>query len=74
MKTDAELEREIREALRLDPAVQQTNIGVTVERGVVRLQGTVPSPSEQWEAERIAQGLEGVRAVINHLEVEPAVV
>jgi len=69
MKTDAELEREIREALRQDPAVHQPNIGVTVERGVVKLQGSVPSPTEQWEAGRVAQNIEGVRAVINHLEV-----
>jgi osmotically-inducible protein OsmY len=57
------------EALRQDPAVHQPNIGVTVEGGVVRLQGSVPSPTEQWEAGRVAQNIEGVRAVINHLEV-----
>jgi len=74
MKTDAELEREIQQALRNDPIVHQSNIGVTVEEGVVKLQGTVPSLNEQWEAERIAQHVEGVRAVINHLEVAAAVV
>jgi osmotically-inducible protein OsmY len=74
MKTDAELEREIREALRYDGAVHHSHIGVTVEEGVVKLQGTVPGASEQWEAERVVQQIEGVRAVINHLEVAPPVV
>jgi osmotically-inducible protein OsmY len=68
MKADIELEREILDALRLDPSLDHRDIGVTVKEGVVKLRGTVPSAAAQWEAERIASRVEGVKSVINHLE------
>jgi osmotically-inducible protein OsmY len=72
MKTDIELELQVQEALHYDPSVEHSHIGVTVKEGVVTLRGTVPSVGEQWEAGRIAERVEGVKAVINHLEVAPA--
>ena len=69
MKTDIELESEVMAALHLDPSVDHSDIGVTVKEGVVKLRGTVPNAAEQWEAERIAARVEGVKSVINHLEL-----
>ena len=69
MKTDKDLEQKVQEALRCDPKVEHSHIGITVKEGVVWLRGTVPNTTEPWEAERIAKRVEGVKSVVNHLEV-----
>lgn len=43
----------------------------TVEQGVVRLEGRVPSLAHRRQAEQLAWGVNGVRAVVNELEVVP---
>ncbi|MCE9567673.1 MAG: phosphoenolpyruvate synthase [Planctomycetes bacterium] len=72
MKSNAELEREVLEALRIEPSVDYGHIGVTAVDGVVWLRGTVPGTKEQWQAETVAAGVDGVKRVVNHLEVAPA--
>lgn len=42
-----------------------------VEDGVVTLTGTVPLLSARWQAEETAWGVNGVRAVVNELTVDP---
>lgn len=69
MKTDKDLEQKVQEALRCDPKVEHSRIGVTVNEGVVWLRGTVPNTTESWEAERVAKHVAGVKSVVNHLEV-----
>lgn len=46
------------------------NIKVSVDEGVVTLYGSVESADESEEIEREAERIEGVRAVINHLQVQ----
>lgn len=46
-------------------------IKVTVEGGIARLEGQVPRLWERIRAERIALGINGVRGVVNELEVRP---
>lgn len=69
MKSNSELERDVLEALRIEPSVDYGRIGVTAVAGVVWLRGTVPSTQEQWQAEQVAAGVDGVARVVNHLEV-----
>jgi pyruvate, water dikinase len=72
MKSNAELERDVLQALRIEPSVDFGHVGVTAADGVVWLRGTVPSAKEQWEAERVAASVDGVTRVVNHLEVARA--
>jgi osmotically-inducible protein OsmY len=46
-----------------------TKIGINVQNGEVLLTGSVPNPEWQGEAERIAWTVDGVKHVINHIEV-----
>jgi osmotically-inducible protein OsmY len=72
MKTDSELQRDVQDELTWEPSVDAAEIGVSVENGVVILNGTVKSLTQKWTAERIAQRVEGVRAVTDELVVKLA--
>jgi hypothetical protein len=48
-----------------------STIDVDTTNGVVRLAGTVPTASDRAEAERLAQGTNGVQQVVNELRIEP---
>jgi phosphoenolpyruvate-protein kinase (PTS system EI component) len=72
MKSNAELERDVLQALRIEPSVDYGHVGVTAVDGVVWLRGTVPGTAKQWQAERVAASVGGVKRVVNHLEVVPA--
>jgi osmotically-inducible protein OsmY len=52
-----------------DPSVDGSRIGVTVDKGVVTLRGTVDTPTEQLTAERVALRVRGVETVRNHLAI-----
>jgi osmotically-inducible protein OsmY len=70
MKSDAEIRRDVERELEWDPSVDGRRIGVAVEEGVVSLTGDVPSMSDKWRAERAAEKVGGVRAIVNELEVK----
>jgi osmotically-inducible protein OsmY len=53
-----------------DPSVDAANIGVSVDSGIVALNGTVKSLSQKWASERIAQRVAGVKAVTDELVVK----
>jgi len=72
MKTDSELQRDVQDELAWELSVDAAEIGVSVENGVVILNGTVKSLTQKWTAERIAQRVEGVRAVTDELVVKLA--
>lgn len=72
MKTDLDLQRDVLDELSWEPSVDAAEIGVSVENGVVILNGTVKTLSEKWAAERVAQRVEGVRAVTDELVVKLA--
>jgi osmotically-inducible protein OsmY len=52
-----------------DPYVAATEIGITVEDGLVTLTGYVESVQERIAAERAVKRVEGVRSVANDLHV-----
>lgn len=46
------------------------DVDVRVENGVVTLEGEVRNQQQVQQAEKLAKGIEGVRQVVNNLEVE----
>ena len=70
--TDKELKRQVESALDWDPSLDASDIGVSVDEGVVTLRGNVASYAEKMAAERFALGVFGVKAVANDLTVHLA--
>lgn len=68
--TDAEIARNVREALMWDPIVERFEIAVTVRNRLVSLTGTVDTPVEKRHAEDVASRVTGVASVSNRLAVE----
>jgi osmotically-inducible protein OsmY len=74
MKSDSEIERDVRDELKWDPDLDAENIAVSVKDGVVTLAGFVKSYSDRLEAEAAAKRVAGVLAVANDIEVRlPAI-
>lgn len=69
MKTDMELQRQVEEELAWDPAVSVTDIGVEVRDRVVTLSGHPVSYAEKVAAEKAAQRVAGVKAVVVEMDV-----
>ncbi|HKV47026.1 MAG TPA: BON domain-containing protein [Candidatus Acidoferrales bacterium] len=70
MKTDFELQRDVLDELSFDPSVDAAEIGVSVDNGVVMLNGAVKSLNEKWAVERAAQRVKGVAALTDELIVK----
>ena len=74
MKSDEELERDVRDELKWDPVLDADDIAVSVKNGVVTLAGFVKRYSDRLEAEIAAKRVAGVKAVANDIEVRlPAI-
>lgn len=69
MKTDSEIQNDVIDELKWDPAVNHEHIGVAVNDGIVSLTGHVPSYFERFSAERAALRVTGVKAVAQELKV-----
>jgi osmotically-inducible protein OsmY len=70
IKTDSQLQSDVTQELKWDPRVTHEHIGVSVSDGIVTLSGTVPSFFEKSQAESAAQRVEGVKAVVEKIEVK----
>jgi osmotically-inducible protein OsmY len=74
MKSDSEIERDVRAELKWDPHLTSDDIAVSVKNGVVTLAGFVPSYTDRLEAEAAVKRIAGVHAVANDIEVRlPAI-
>jgi osmotically-inducible protein OsmY len=74
MKSDSEIERDVREELKWDPDLDAEDIAVSVKNGVVTLAGFTRSYTDRLEAEAAAKRVAGVLAVANDIEVRlPAI-
>jgi osmotically-inducible protein OsmY len=74
MKSDSEIERDVREELKWDPDLDAEDIAVSVKNGVVTLAGFTKSYTDRLEAEAAAKRVTGVLAVANDIEVRlPAI-
>ena len=66
---DTALKKFVEDELEWAPAVDESDIGVLVEEGVITLTGTVRSHTEKLAAEAAVKRVKGVRAVVEKLEV-----
>ena len=74
MKSDSEIERDVRDELKWDPDLDATDIAVTVKNGVVTLACFTRSYTDRLEAELATKRVAGVHAVANDIEVRlPAI-
>jgi osmotically-inducible protein OsmY len=69
MRSDREIERDVREELDWDPDLDAEDIAISVKDGVVTLAGFTRSYSDRLEAEHAAKRVAGVHAVANDIEV-----
>jgi len=66
---DATITTKIKSKLTADPEVNPFTIDVDTVNGVVTLSGTVRTEEQRQEAEDLARGTEGVKEVVNSLQV-----
>lgn len=71
-RTDAQVAGDVQSKIYSDGAVQSRSIGVQAVNGVVTLSGKVNSDMERGAAANDAAAVEGVRTVVNNLQVEQA--
>jgi osmotically-inducible protein OsmY len=69
MRSDKEIERDVKDELQWDPDLDATDIAVSVKDRVVTLAGFVRSYTDKYEAEAAAKRVSGVAGVANDIEV-----
>jgi len=69
MKTDAQLEADVAAELRWQAGEHASDIGLTVERGIVALSGVVNTPAQRHAAAEAVERVVGVRAIKNRMMV-----
>lgn len=70
MKTDAKIREDVISQLAWEPDIDDRQIGVAVENGVVTLSGVVNSYTSKMAAEKAAKKVNGVKAVAEDIEVK----
>lgn len=66
---DKDLKHSVESALDFEPSLDASDIGISVDQGVVTLRGNVGSFAEKLTAQRVALRIYGVKAVANDLNV-----
>jgi osmotically-inducible protein OsmY len=69
MQTDSDIKRDAEAELEWTPEVEEIDIAVKVNHGVVTLTGFAKSLFEKYRAERAIRRVKGVAAVANDIEV-----
>lgn len=67
--TDKDLKHHVQSALDWEPSLDASDVGVSVDEGVVTLRGNVRSYVEKLTAERVALRVFGIKGVANDLLV-----
>jgi osmotically-inducible protein OsmY len=70
VKADSQIQREVLQELKWDTRVEETEVGVEVDQGVVTLTGTVSSYAKKLAAQEAAHRVEGVLDVANDVQVK----
>ena len=68
-RTDEDMAKAVRNALKWDVLVPDDNITTTVSNGTVTLQGSVNTWMQRYDTERCVQRITGVKGVINQITV-----
>jgi osmotically-inducible protein OsmY len=71
-RTDPEIAEAVRNALRWDEFIPESQIHTTVGAGVVTLEGEVSTWAQREDAVRCIERLSGVMGVVNNLRVKPS--
>lgn len=69
-KNDVQIQQEVQRELSWDPRVGETEVGVSVQHGVVTLSGTVTSWAKRMAAQEAAHRVNGVLDVANDVTVK----
>lgn len=70
MKSNAELQKDVQDAIKWQPLLNAAEIGVTVNDGIVTLTGVVNSFIKKAEAENAAKNVAGVKVVVEKIELQ----
>ncbi len=70
MKNNAELQKDVQDAIKWEPLLNAAEIGVTAKDGVVSLTGEVDSYAKKMEAENAAKKVIGVKVLVEKIEVK----
>ena len=68
---DAQITSDVQNKLNTDSGLQGKQLGVQAANGIVTLSGSVDNDAEREAAARYASSTEGVRQVVNNLQVAP---
>src|SRR3954462_5944648 len=71
-RSDSQVASDVQSKLNSDSYIQNKQIGVAADKGVVTLSGTVNSDLERTAAANDAGQIEGVKTVINNLQTNSA--
>lgn len=71
-RTDAQVAGDVQNKIYSDQAIQSRQISVQAANGIVTLSGDVGSDAERTAAASDAGGIDGVKTVINNLQVQQA--
>jgi osmotically-inducible protein OsmY len=69
-KSDSEIHRQVLQELKWDTRVEETEVGVEVDKGVVTLTGTVSSYAKKLAAQEAAHRVFGVLDVANDIQIK----
>jgi osmotically-inducible protein OsmY len=69
MKSDSQVQKDVIAELNWEPTVNAAAIGVEVKDGIVTLAGHVDNYPGKWNAERAAERVYGVKALVMEIDV-----
>ena len=69
MKTNADLQKDVQEAINWEPLLNAAEIGVIAKEGIITLTGSVDSYWKKTQAEEAAKNVAGVKAVVEKIEI-----
>ena len=72
MKSDKQLQHDVLAELDWDASIDESQIEVTTNQGVVTLSGHVLTHSDKHAAEQLTKRVHGVQAIANEIEVRPS--
>ncbi len=70
MKSNSRLQKDVYEELRWDPRINEGDIGVSADNGIITLSGSIPNFAEKFAAEEAAERVAGVAAIVNKIDVK----
>lgn len=69
MRTDGQIQKDVIDEIKWEPAINSSAIGVSVYNGIVTLSGQVSTYSEKLHAEEAAKRIAGVKAIAEDIHV-----